>query len=170
MLVRYRDPISTLDRVVDRVVESMFDTSFDSAFEQLTNSFWSRRIGPVVDGAWKDDHYIMTVDLPGVPAEAISVEVAGNVLTMRVDTDELKWTRSLTLGSRLDPEKVTAQHIDGRLTVRVGSVDSPAARRIEINTTPAPAAIEAASTEGAPAATEEAAEPEAQSTETTSAA
>ena len=163
MLVRQRHPIYTLDRMFDRV----FDNSFDTAFEQLTNSLLSRRhVGPIVDGTWKDDEYILTVDLPGVPAEAVSVEVAGNVLKLGVTTDQLEWTRSLTLGSRLDPEKVTAHHVDGRLTVRVGSVDSPATRRIEIDTMPAPAAIEAASTDTADDTSDEAA---AQSTETKSA-
>jgi len=162
MLVRHRHPIYTLDRVFDRV----FDNGFDTAFEQLTNSLMSRRhVGPIVDGAWKDDQYVLTVDLPGVPAEAVSVEVAGNVLKLGVTTDQLEWTRSLTLGSRLDPEKVTAQHVDGRLTVRVGSVDSPATRRIEIDTTPEPAAIEAGATDAADAADEAA----TQSTETNSA-
>lgn len=137
MIVRHRYPTNTFDRV--------FDRNFDTAFEQLTNSLFSRRqFGPVVDGAWKDDQYVLTVDLPGVPADAVTVEVTGNVLELGVTTDQLQWSRSVTLGSRLDPEKVSANHVDGRLTVRVGTFDAPAARRIEIDTTPAPAAIEAA--------------------------
>lgn len=140
MIVRHRYPTYALDRV--------FDRSFDSTFEQLTNSLFSRRaVGPVVDGAWKDDEYVLSVDLPGVPADAVAVEVTGNVLQLGVTTDQLEWSRSLTLGSRLDPEKVTATHVDGRLTVRVGTIDAPASRRVEIDTSPAPVAIEASTSD-----------------------
>ena len=112
-----------------------FDLSFDRAFEQLTNSFFDRRsAGPVVDGTWNEGEYVLTVDLPGVPASAVDVSVTGNTLTIDVATDELTWKRSLRLGGRLSPDKVSAHHLDGRLTVRIGSYDEPEARRIEIET------------------------------------
>jgi HSP20 family protein len=137
MIVRHRYPTTSFDR------------SFDRAFEQLTNSFFETRrsAGPVVDGAWRDDQYVLTVDLPGVPADAVTVEVTGDTLVMAAHTDDMQWQRSLRLGGRLDPEKVSAHHVDGRLTVRVGVYDEPEARRIAIATTPPPAAIEAESTE-----------------------
>ncbi len=133
MIVRHRMPA--------------FDVSFDRAFEQLTNSFFDspRQRGPVVEGAWRDDEYVLTVDLPGVPADAVSVEVSGTTLTLGAKTDSLEWQRSMRLSGRLDPEKVRAQHLDGRLTVRIGTYDEPEARRIAIDTTPAPQAIEATS-------------------------
>lgn len=113
-----------------------FDTSVNRAFDQLTSSFFDNRrpSGPVVDGSWADDEYVLTVDLPGVPASAVSVDVTGTTLTIAVDTDELSWKRSLRLGGRLDPDKVGARHVDGRLTVTVGAYDTPAPRSIEIST------------------------------------
>jgi HSP20 family molecular chaperone IbpA len=136
MIVRHRFP-STIDR------------SFDRAFEQITSSFFDsrRQAGPVVDGAWVDDEYVLTVDLPGVPAEAVSVEVTGTTLALAATTDSMEWHRSLRLGGRLDPDKVTAHHRDGRLTVRLGTFDEPEARSIAIDTTPTAAAIEASSDE-----------------------
>ncbi|MCB0969435.1 MAG: Hsp20/alpha crystallin family protein [Ilumatobacter sp.] len=135
MIVRHRPAPSSLDLGLDR------------AFDQLANSFFDSRrsTGPVVDGAWSGDEYVLTVDLPGVPASAVNVEVTGTTLTLAVETDELSWKRSLRLGGRLDPENVTAHHVDGRLTVRVGAYAEPAARTIEIST--AAPAIEAASTD-----------------------
>lgn len=123
------------------------DANLNRAFDQLANSFFDNRrpSGPVVDGAWVDDEYVLTVDLPGVPASAVSVDVTGTTLTVAVDTDELTWKRSLRLGGRLDPDKVGARHVDGRLTVTVGSYDAPEPRSIEISTT-APA-IESTDTE-----------------------
>lgn len=127
-------------------------TGFDRAFEQLANSFFDTRrpSTPVVDGSWSGDEYVLTVDLPGVPASAVDVEVAGTTLTIDVHTDDLTWKRSLRLGGRLSPDKVSAHHVDGRLTVRVGAYDAPEARRIAIST--AAPAIEATSTESAESA------------------
>jgi HSP20 family protein len=137
MIVRHRFPTTTFDR------------NFDRAFEQLTSSFFDsrRHAGPVVDGSWSDDHYVLTVDLPGVPADAVSVEVSGTTLSLVATTDTMEWHRSLRLGGRLDPEKVSAHHLDGRLTVRIGTYDEPEARPIMIDTAPMPAAIEATSEE-----------------------
>jgi HSP20 family protein len=139
MIVRHRFP-TAFER-------TPFDRNLDRAFEQLTSSFFDTRrsAGPVVDGAWKDDQYVLTVDLPGVPADAVTVEVTGDQLTLEARTDEMQWQRSLRLGGRLDPEKVSAHHLDGRLTVRIGTHDEPEARKIAIATTPPPAAIEAES-------------------------
>lgn len=138
MIVRHRFP-STFDRP--------FDRNIDRAFEQLTNSFFETRrpAGPVVDGAWRNDEYVLTVDLPGVPADAVTVEVTGDTLSLEAHTDEMHWQRTLRLGGRLDAEKVQAHHVDGRLTVRIGTYDEPEARKVAIATTPPPVAIEAES-------------------------
>ena len=74
----------------------------------------------------------------------------------RATTDALVWHRSIRLGGRLDPQKVEASHVDGRLTVRIGAVDAPAARKVEIATAPLAqldsaderAAIDATATDG----------------------
>jgi HSP20 family protein len=142
MIVRHRFPTTfptTFDRPVDR--------NLDRAFEQLTNSFFETRrpAGPVVDGAWRNDEYVLTVDLPGVPADAVSVELTGDTLALEARTAEMHWQRTLRLGGRLDPDKVNAHHVDGRLTVRIGTNDEPEARTITIATTPPPVAIEAES-------------------------
>lgn len=122
-----------------------FDRTIDRAFEQLTNSFYDTRRSPspVVDGAWDHDEYVLTVDLPGVPADAVTVETAGTTLTVGATTDSFEWKRSLKLGGRLDAGKVNARHLDGRLTVRVGTIDEPATRSIAIDTSAPDVAIEA---------------------------
>ena len=57
----------------------------------------------------------------------------------------------MSIGSALDPESVSANHVDGRLTVTIGAAAKPAARTIEISTT-APAAIESGEASEAPEA------------------
>lgn len=117
-------------------LDRTFDRGFDRAFEQLASSFFDvrRPTGPVVDAIWNGDAYVITVDLPGTPASAVAVDVAGTTLTIAVDSAQLQWKRSVRLGGRLDPEKVSASHVDGRLTVTIGTVDAPVARSIEIGT------------------------------------
>lgn len=132
MIVRHRSPA--------------FDRNFDRAFEQLTNSFFDTRraTGPVLEGSWSGADYVLTVDLPGVPASAVDVSVSGTTLSIAVAHDEFTWSRDLRLNGRLSPDKVDAHHVDGRLTVHIGAVDEPEARAITVSTS-APA-IEAAST------------------------
>jgi HSP20 family molecular chaperone IbpA len=134
MIVRHRTPLAG-------AFGSALDRSFDRTFDQLTSSlFEPRGRFPQVEAEWDDDTLVLTVDLPGVPAESVSVEVAGRSLTLGAHTDRLEWSRSLQLGTSLDPAKVSARHLDGRLTVRIGAVDAPEARSIEIDTSPPPAA------------------------------
>jgi HSP20 family protein len=132
---------------------------FDRAFQQLTADFFtpssfSRRTSPTVDAEWHDGLLELTVDLPGVPKEAVSVEVADRTLTLSVEHtakgETLRWSRSLQLGSSLDADAVSAHYADGRLTVVIPPVAAAMASRIEISDAPAAreqAAIEATATD-----------------------
>ena len=122
-----------------------YDRSFDRTFDQLTSSFFTNvKRTPVVDASWQDGNLTLAVDLPGTPAEHVAVDVAGRTLTIKVTGDHSAWERSLRLGAALDAEQVTANHVDGRLTVTVAAAAQPEARTIEISTN-VPEAIEASS-------------------------
>jgi HSP20 family molecular chaperone IbpA len=124
MIVRHRTPASVIDR------------TFDRTFDQLTSSLFTPvRRGPEVLASWDGDTLVLTVDLPGVAAEQVSVETAGRALTLAADTDSMQWTRSVQIGNSLDLEKIEAAHVNGRLTVRIGAVDAPETRRIVVKTT-----------------------------------
>jgi HSP20 family molecular chaperone IbpA len=165
MIVRHRSPFVSRSYPLTRA----FDSSFDRAFEQLTQSFFEpRRRVQAVDANWVDGSLVLTTDLPGVPSEAVTVNVAGRALTIAVHTDELQWERTVQLGNSVDPDKVSARHVDGRLTVTVGAVDAPAVRTVEIDTTPATPAIETVSTDASTDDAESAAAENDQSTDTSS--
>ena len=128
------------------------DRSFDRTFDQLTSSFFTNvKRTPVVDASWQDGNLVLAVDLPGIPSEHVAVDVAGRTLTIKVTDDHSSWERSLRIGAALDAEQVTANYVDGRLTVTVAPAAQPEARTIEISTS-APAAIAAESVEEAPEA------------------
>jgi HSP20 family molecular chaperone IbpA len=120
----------------------------DRMFNQLAQSFRSTspRL-PVVDAAAQDGTLTLTVDLPGTPEDAIHVDVAGRTLTIGVESDALRWSRSIQLGRALDPEQVSAHYLHGRLTVTVAPAPEAQKRSIPVATT-APA-IEAHAREAA---------------------
>jgi HSP20 family protein len=120
---------------------------FDRTFDDLVDSFFSpgrfAPAAPAVASTWEDGALKLTVDLPGVPQDAVDVSVAGRALSISVKTDTLSWQRTLSVGAGLDPEQVSAQYADGRLTVVVAPVPEAQPRRIEI-TAATPPAIESA--------------------------
>jgi HSP20 family protein len=130
MLVRTR-PLSSRVRP--------FDWAFDRRFDGLVDSFFrpSRLspAAPAVASTWEDGALKLTVDLPGIPQEAVDVSVSGRALSISVKTDTRSWQRTLSLGSGLDPEQISAHYADGRLTVVVAPVPEVQPRRIEIETT-----------------------------------
>jgi HSP20 family protein len=120
-----------------------FDRSLDRAFGQLTSSFFTNVARtPVVDAGWHDGSLALTVDLPGTPADQVGVSVSGRTLTLSAKSEHSAWERSVRLGAALDPDQVSANYADGRLTVTVASNAQPEPRTIEISTS-APEAIEA---------------------------
>ena len=103
-----------------RPFHPVFDQPVDRVFDQLSRSFLttSRRT-PTIDASWTDGSLVLTTDLPGTPAEAVDISVAGRTLTIAVNSEQMTWERSLRLGAALDAEQVSARYLDGRLTVTI---------------------------------------------------
>jgi HSP20 family molecular chaperone IbpA len=143
----------------------------DRTFQQLVNSFGTSaastvpaRRSPAVTATTEQGTVTLTVDLPGVPAEAVGVEVSGRTLTVSAQLDGQAWQRSVRLGAQYDVDSVSANYADGRLTVTASSATAPAVRKVAVSVG-APAAV-AASAE-APATEAEAVEVTTEVTEPT---
>lgn len=145
-------------------------SSFDRAFQQLSQSLmptssWAWRTAPAVHAVWRGENLELSVDLPGVPREAVSVDVAGRALTIAVEHgaegEQLRWSRAFQLGGSLDPDSVAARYADGRLVVTVAPTAKPASRRVAIASPGATAAtaIDVDTPEQAEAAVAPTAEP-----------
>jgi HSP20 family protein len=106
----------------------------------------ARAWSPLADLSETDDHFRVEVDLPGVQRDDISIEVAGNELSISGEIKEKErtgWLRHRTrrvgrfehrtvLPREVDADGITAELSDGVLTVRVPKAASAKPRRIAI--------------------------------------
>jgi HSP20 family protein len=108
---------------------------------------------PTLD-AWETaDEMVCAFDLPGVPQEAISIEVEDGALTVsaertrsaevseesyqRLERRYGKFSRTVGLPQGVAEDGVTASYADGVLQIHVRKPDEPKPRKIEIAITPA---------------------------------
>ena len=128
-----------------------FDRRFDRTFAHLANlalgsATFDRPTTPALSASWNEGTYVLTVDLPGVPEEALSVSVAGRTLVLDVATDNLSWNERIRLPLTLDVDATTANYANGRLTVTVPSAPEAQPRQIEVvHGAPAAAELDAGS-------------------------
>ena len=139
MTLAFWEPFRELDRF-DRVVSNLFAGDADT----------SRAHRQVADLAADKDGYVFRFDMPGVPKDAIHIDVEDNVLTVSSERNEAftgdesktvyrrevvtgKLERSFRLPDDADAEKVTASYADGVLEVRVARAEAAQPRRIPIS-------------------------------------
>jgi HSP20 family protein len=128
-------------------MDSMFDR-FRTDFDEL---FWPWREGtkpfttmiekrtPPMDIADFGDHYIMHLEMPGIPKDHINIEVTSNTIEISATHDEseehknknwlrrerscMSYYRALELPEDLRTENVDAELRDGILTVKLPKVE-----------------------------------------------
>jgi HSP20 family protein len=129
--------------------------SFDDVFnfqrevDRLFNQFWSdlpTRTAATAAGAspsfqvnTTDDGWRIDVPMPGIDPKDVSLEAAGNTLSIRVEgsSDEknpARYEQSFNVPPFLDLEKLTASHRHGMLRLTVPLKESVKPRRIQIET------------------------------------
>lgn len=125
---------------------------FDRLAQQLTGGMspgtWSKPNPMPMDAYRAGDEYVVVFDLPGVPQEAIELDVERNVLTVRAerrpsglsDGVEMQvaerplgvFSRQLFLGETLDTERIAAAYENGVLTVKIPVAPQAKPRKISI--------------------------------------
>lgn len=104
-----------------------------------------------VDIREEDDAFFVDVDVPGLSAEDVDVDVEKNVLTIRgerkVEKEESEgsyrrlerqyggFSRSFTLPETVDADSISAGMKDGVLALRLPKKEAPTPRRISVNAT-----------------------------------
>ena len=135
---------STLDRMM----------TLNRALDQAFSAGWTgepRAWVPAIDVVEKKDAYVFYAELPGVDASKVEVNFEQNVLTIRgakhspigaAGDDELRvyaaervtgpFERSVRLPEFVDGERISAEFVNGVLTVSVPKAAAAQARKIEI--------------------------------------
>ncbi|MEU4363549.1 Hsp20/alpha crystallin family protein [Promicromonospora sp. NPDC023987] len=93
------------------------------------------------------DHYVLSMDLPGVDPGTIDVSVEDRTLTVRAErtqrsSDDAQWlvrerptgtfARQLTVGRGLALDKISASYTDGVLSLTVPVSEEARPRKIEV--------------------------------------
>ncbi|MEV7775789.1 Hsp20/alpha crystallin family protein [Kitasatospora sp. NPDC086791] len=109
---------------------------------------WSRP-APIPMDAWREgDRFVIALDLPGVPLEAIEVDVLGRVVTVKAERRPTPrgenartrlaershgvFERRIQLADSLDPGRIAAHLQDGVLTLTVPVTSASRPRKITI--------------------------------------
>ncbi|HLT46379.1 MAG TPA: Hsp20/alpha crystallin family protein [Rubricoccaceae bacterium] len=142
-LTRYNPvrELSLLRREMDRLFNDFFPVRQG---EDPGTSVWM----PRADLAETDDAWILSLDLPGIPAENVEVTVEGDTLTVsgerkasseqqdgrfhRIERTYGRFLRTFQFDSPVDTDHVEASFEDGVLTVHVAKAEASKPRRIEI--------------------------------------
>ena len=103
------------------------------------------------------DHFVAQVDLPGVDASTIDVDVEDRTLTIRAERPgqadgDVQWlsherptgtfARQLTLGYGVAPDRIAADYSDGVLTLTIPVAEEAKPRKISVSHTAGHRAIQ----------------------------
>ena len=138
-------------------IQGRMNRLFDEAFRGATRGSgdeeeWSLGSwAPAVDIFEQDGHIVLKAELPGVDPKDVDVRVENNVLTLRgerkLDNEVQKenyhrveraygsFSRSFTLPSVVDTEKIKAEYRDGVLRVNLPKREEAKPKHISISVT-----------------------------------
>ena len=124
--------------------------SFQREVDRLFNQFWtdlptrtatSSATSPSFHVHGTEDGWRVDVPLPGIDPKDVSLEVAGNNLTIRAEAQSegsdqklSRYEQTLMIPQFLDLEKLTASHRYGMLRLTLPLKESVKPRRIQIDT------------------------------------
>ncbi len=118
-----------------------FHREADRMFNQFWNELPTRRIDAPAPFRvhTNDDGWRLDVPMPGIDPQHVTLEVAGNNLSIRAEQHggsqdgELRFDQTVTLPQFLDLDKITATHRHGMLQLTLPLKDSVKPRRIQID-------------------------------------
>lgn len=118
-------------------------------FTPTVQAYNDRAFNPACDISETDEHYLMSVDLPGMKKEDIKIEISGDTLTVsgerKFESAENKkqkiqryeksygfFKRSVTLSQAVEAEKIEARYENGVLELYLPKTQAAKPRHIEI--------------------------------------
>lgn len=119
----------------------------DTLFDQLSSA--RRTAAAPLDAYRRGDEVWAHIDLPGVAADSIDIDIERSVLTVTAERgwqaeegDQLylnerhqgTFRRQLNLGEGLDADRIEADYHDGVLTLRIPLAEKAKPRKVSIKT------------------------------------
>jgi HSP20 family protein len=124
--------------------------NFQREVDRLFNQFWSdlptrtataAASSPAFQVNTTDDGWRIDVPMPGIDPKDVTLDVAGNTLSIRAeianedeDKNPTRYEQTFNIPQFLDLEKLTASHRHGMLRLTVPLKESVKPRRIQIET------------------------------------
>lgn len=139
---RRGDPFQAMEDVYDRMGQLMQGFFGESGQLGFAGGRWTA----LADIEETDDAFIVEIDLPGVRAEDVNLELRNNELRISGEVREKERVGVLRRQTRqvgqfdyvvgvpgdIDPDKVDASLSDGVLAIRLGKSTASKPRRIEV--------------------------------------
>ena len=132
-------------------LDKVFDKFFGETFPTMADG-WSSLAGytPSLDVSETDKEVMVRVEVPGINAKDIEINVSGHILTVSGEKREEKedkgrdfyhserrfgsFRRSIELPETADLEEISAEHTDGVLKIHVKKMAGAAPKKISIHT------------------------------------
>ncbi|UXR64074.1 Hsp20/alpha crystallin family protein [Bdellovibrio bacteriovorus] len=123
-----------------RATTSLFD-EMDRLFENFavpaSYEAYERTLNPACEVSETQDHYLLSMDIPGFKKENVNIEVNGNLLTISGERKREEkvmgtFTRRFTVPNSVDGGKIEAHHEDGVLSIYLPKTPVAQAKKIEI--------------------------------------
>jgi len=124
-------------------MDRLFSTFFGRQREEM-DGFWS----PTVDIEEDNESFLVKAEIPGLKKEDIKISVRGNLLSVsgerkheseikdktfhRIERSYGKFSRTITLPSDVESDKVKATYKDGILTIILPKPESLKQKEIEV--------------------------------------
>jgi HSP20 family protein len=121
--------------------------NFQREVDRVFNQFWSDLPTRTAAGSSSfqvnttDDGWRIDVPMPGIDPKDVTLDVAGNTLSIRAelpsedkDKNPTRYEETFTIPQFLDVEKLSASHRHGMLRLTIPLKDSVKPRRIQIET------------------------------------
>ena len=141
ILHRRRPDLDAFRTEMDRLFRDVLPTASDDA---------SRAWAPATDVVETDDAHVLSMDLPGVEADAVDVHFADGTLRVsgqreterseagarfhRVERSRGRFVRAFHLGPDVDADAIDASYDAGVLTVEVRKTEARKPRQIAVRT------------------------------------
>lgn len=137
-------PLGDLRREMDRFFDDFWTASPTVRNLQHAEATWM----PACDVEEGEDHYLLTLDMPGVPKDKIRLEIVDGQFMISGERNQErkgrsdgawyserrhgKFQRNFALPARVDADKIEANYQDGTLRVYVPKAESAKPRQIKI--------------------------------------